>query len=177
MRARSAGSDEALRAAADLIDKSLLLRVDNSVVATCPLYHMLETVRAYAALELSVAGEHDDAMEGLVRYCTAEAALAAEGLVGPAQAEWLERVQEDCESYRAALTWLIERGRPDEASDIAWALMFFWMIRGHAAEGLRWYRRDSEPAVCSTRCRVESARRSSADVVHAGRTRVAHEPR
>jgi predicted ATPase/DNA-binding XRE family transcriptional regulator len=135
----SAGSDEALRAAADLIDKSLLLRVDNSVVATCPLYHMLETVRAYAALELDVAGEHDDAMEGLVRYCAAEASLAAEGLVGPAQAEWLDRVQEDCESYRAALTWLIERGRPDEASDIAWALMFFWMIRGHAAEGLRWY--------------------------------------
>jgi predicted ATPase/DNA-binding XRE family transcriptional regulator len=136
---RLAGSDEALRAAADLIDKSLLLRVDNSVFPTCPLYHMLETVRAYAALELSVAGEHDDAMEGLVRYCTAEAALATEGLVGPAQAEWLERVQEDRESYRAVLTWLIERGRPDEASDIAWALMFFWMIRGHAAEGLRWY--------------------------------------
>jgi predicted ATPase/DNA-binding XRE family transcriptional regulator len=51
-----AGSDEALRAAADLIDKSLLLRVDDSVVATCPLYHMLETVRAYAALELDIAG-------------------------------------------------------------------------------------------------------------------------
>src|SRR5262245_36389629 len=134
-----AQSDRALRATADLIDKSLLLRVGDSIVATCPLYQMLETVRAYAALELEVAGEHDDAMEGLVRYCIAEAALAAEGLVGPAQAEWLERVQEDCESYRAVLTWLIQRGRPDEASDIAWALMFFWMIRGHAAEGLRWY--------------------------------------
>jgi len=135
----SARNDRALRAAADLIDKSLLLRVDNSVVANCPLYQMLETVRAYAALELEVAGEHDDAMEGLVRYCTAEAALAAEGLVGPAQAEWLERVQEDSESYRAVLTWLIQRGRPDEATEIAWALMFFWTIRGHAAEGLRWY--------------------------------------
>ena len=67
----SAGSDEALRAAADLIDKSLLLRAETSVVATCPLYHMLETVRAYAALELAAAGERDDAMEGLVRYCTA----------------------------------------------------------------------------------------------------------
>jgi predicted ATPase/DNA-binding XRE family transcriptional regulator len=131
-------NDRALRATADLIDKSLLLRVGDSVVA-CPLYQMLETVRAYAALELEVAGEQDDAMEGLVCYCIAEAALAADGLVGPAQAEWLERVQEDCESYRAVLTWLIQRGRPDEASDIAWALMFFWMIRGHAAEGLRWY--------------------------------------
>jgi predicted ATPase len=41
----SAGSDEALRAAAGLIDKSLLLRAETSVVVTCPLYHMLETVR------------------------------------------------------------------------------------------------------------------------------------
>jgi ATP/maltotriose-dependent transcriptional regulator MalT len=78
-------------------------------------------------------------MEGLVRYCTAEAVLAADGLVGPAQAEWLDRVREDLESYRGALTWLIERARPAEAADIAWALMFFWLIRGHAAEGLQWY--------------------------------------
>ena len=37
------------------------------------------------------------------------------------------------------MTWLIERGRSTEASDIAWGLMFFWFIRGHAAEGLWWY--------------------------------------
>ncbi len=134
----SAGSDEALRAAAGLIDKSLLLRAETAV-ATRPQYQMLETVRAYAALELTAAGERDDALEGLVRYCTAEATLAADGLVGPAQAEWLDRVREDLESYRGALTWLIERGRSTEASDIAWGLMSFWLIRGHAAEGLRWY--------------------------------------
>ena len=78
-----AGYDDALHAAAGLIDKSLLLRAETSVVATCPLYHMLDTVRAYAALELAAAGERDDALEGLVRYCTDEASLAAEGLVGP----------------------------------------------------------------------------------------------
>ena len=81
---------------------------------------MLETVRAYAALELAAAGERDDALEGLVRYCSGEAALAAEGLVGPAQVEWLDRVREDLESYRGALAWLIDRGRPAEAADIAW---------------------------------------------------------
>ena len=47
---------------------------------------------------------------------------------------------EDLESYRAALTWLIEHGRPAEAADIAWGRLF-WIIRGHAAEGLRWYQR------------------------------------
>jgi tetratricopeptide (TPR) repeat protein len=100
---------------------------------------MLETVRAYAALELTASGERHDAMEGLVRYCAAEAALAAEGLVGPAQGEWLDRVRDDLENYRGALTWLSDRDRPAEASDIAWSLFFFWGIRGHAAEGLRWY--------------------------------------
>ena len=134
----SAGSDAALRAVASLIDKSLLRSVQSSV-ASRPLYQMLETVRAYAALELTATGERDDAMDGLVRYCAAEACLAAEGLVGPAQGDWLDRVRDDLESYRAALSWLIDRDRPGEASHIAWSLFFFWGIRGHAGEGTRWY--------------------------------------
>ena len=91
-------SVEALEAVAALIDKSLLSRSESSVVATCPLYYMLETVRAYAGVELAAARERDDAMEGLVRYCTAEASLAAEGLIGPAQLEWLDRVREDLDN-------------------------------------------------------------------------------
>jgi len=132
-----ARSDEALGAVAGLIDKSLLLRAET--LPTRPLYQMLETVRAYAVLELAGAGERDDALDGLARYCTGEASLAAEGLAGPAQVEWLDRVRDDLESYRSGLAWLIERGRPAEASQIAWSLMLFWVIRGHAAEGLRWY--------------------------------------
>jgi predicted ATPase/DNA-binding XRE family transcriptional regulator len=133
-------SNDPLGAVADLIDKSLLLRADTTL-PTRPLYHMLETVRAYAALKLTAAGERDDALERLARHCTGEAAFAARGLVGPAQAEWLDRVRDDLENYRGALTWLIDRGRATEASGIACGLMFFWLIRGHAIEGLRWYER------------------------------------
>ncbi len=129
---------EALSAAAALIDKSLLVRAE-SALATRPLYQMLETVRAYAALELSAAGERDDALQGLARYCSREAALAAEGLVGAAQGEWLDRVRDDLDSYRGALAWLIASGGAADASEIGWRLMLFWVIRGHAAEGLRWY--------------------------------------
>ena len=78
-------------------------------------------------------------MEGLVRYTAAEASLAADGLRGLAQVEWLDRVRQDLESYRAALAWLIDHNRAAEASDIAWSLFFFWAIRGHAAEGIQWY--------------------------------------
>jgi predicted ATPase/DNA-binding XRE family transcriptional regulator len=133
--------NEALRTTASLIDKSLIVHTGGPVVARRPLYQMLETVRAYAAHALAAASERDDAMEGLVRYCGNEVSLAAQGLIGAAQAEWLDRVREDLESYRAALTWLIECDRPAEASGIASALTFFWLIRGHAPEGLRWYER------------------------------------
>jgi predicted ATPase/DNA-binding XRE family transcriptional regulator len=130
--------DDALGAVAGLIDKSLVLRADGSA-ASHPLYRMLETVRAYAAVELVAAGESEDALDGLVGYCTREAPRAMDGMMGPAQVEWLDRVRDDLESYRVVLARLIEQGRPGEAADIAWRLVFFWLIRWHAAEGLRWY--------------------------------------
>jgi tetratricopeptide (TPR) repeat protein len=133
-----AASDEALGAAAALMEKSLLQRVETPI-AKRPLYHMLETVRGYAALELAAMGERDEALDGLSRYCASEASRAEAGLIGPGQIEWLDRVRDDLDNYRGALTWLIAHDRSSEASDIAWGLMFFWLIRGRSAEGLRWY--------------------------------------
>jgi hypothetical protein len=154
-----AGHEDAVAVLAGLIDKCLLLRTET--VAARPQYHMLETVRAYAARELASSGERDDALDGLVRYCVGEAALAAEGLAGPDQAEWLDRVHDDLENYRDALKWLSERSRPAEASTIACGLMFFWLIRGHAAEGLRWYeatlRLPSLPPAAESRLLVGTA--------------------
>lgn len=114
----TAGGDHTLAAVVGLMDKSLLLR-DESSMPTRPLYRMLETVRAYAAHELVVSGEREAALDGLARYGSREAALAADGLVGRAQPEWLDRVRNDLDIYRSAMSLLIERDRPDEASDIA----------------------------------------------------------
>ena len=131
-------SENALTATAGLIDKSLLHRADTSLAAR-PLYQMLETVQAYAASELAASGERDEALDGLAGYCVHQAAEAGQRLVEPSQIEWLDRVRDDLDNYRSAMTWLIERGRAAEASDIAWRLLFFWVIRGRAGEGLRWY--------------------------------------
>ena len=131
-------TEAALHALANLIDKSLLLRAESSD-ATRPLYRMLETVRSFAAVELESAGEREDALSRLSGYCVTQASIAAQGLVGPEQGTWLDRVRDDLDSYRAALTWLIERKRPIDAVTIAWELMHFWTIRGHAVEGLGWY--------------------------------------
>jgi len=156
----SAQIGDVVRDAASLIDKSLLLRAEGAVAAR-PLYEMLETVKAFAALELTAAGERDDAMEGLARYCVAEASRSAKGLIGPAQGEWLDRVRDDLESHRSALTWLIARGRSTEATDIACGLKYFWLIRGHAAEGLQWYEQilkvPSLPAAAESRALLAAA--------------------
>jgi predicted ATPase/DNA-binding XRE family transcriptional regulator len=130
---------ESLRAMAALTEKSLLYQMEGSVTAR-PLYQMLETVRAFAANELDASSERDDALEGLARYCSREAAGAEDGLVGPAQVDWLNRVRDDLHNYRTVLAWLIEHKRSEEAANIAWPLMFFWLIRGRTAEGLQWYR-------------------------------------
>ena len=137
-RSTTADRDLAFTAIAGLVDRSLLVRVE-SPSTDRPTYRMLDTIRAYAMLELAAAGERDDAFERLAHYAVVEAARAAEGLVGTDQIRWFDRVREDLDCYRAALSWLIERGRAAEAADIAWALMFFWLIRGHVLEGHRWY--------------------------------------
>lgn len=134
----SAPSDAALQAVAGLMDKSLLLRAEGTA-GTRPLYRMLETVRAFAALELEAAGEREGALDRLAEYCVMRAASAEYGLVRAEQAAWLDRVRDDLENYRVALTWLIDQKRAREAGDIVWQLMHFWAIRGHAVEGLGWY--------------------------------------
>jgi tetratricopeptide (TPR) repeat protein len=112
---------------------------------------MLETVRAYAMLELTASGERDEVMEDLVRYCTEQSNLAMDALAGPQQLEWLHRVRGNLECIRSVLAWLLERGRSEEASVVASGVAFFWLIRGHAVEGLQWYEQILSRPPLSTR--------------------------
>jgi tetratricopeptide (TPR) repeat protein len=70
-------------------------------------------------------------------------------------------VRDELEMYRTALGWLVERGRPAEAAEIAYGLMFFWLIRGYGAEGLHWYERilaqAPVPPAAESRCLLGSA--------------------
>ncbi len=154
--ASSARSDHVLSAVADLIDKSLLLRSETSATAR-PLYEMLETVRDYAALELTASGERDDALEALARYCTGEASLAAEGLVGPAQADWLDRVRDDLENYRRCAP-VAHRARASGRSGRHRLGIEIFLadsrVRGRRPPVVPG---DSERALSSARCRVESS--------------------
>lgn len=133
-------ADEAdtLAAVAGLIDKSLLVRIDVPT-GRRPTYRMLQTVRAYAERELDASGEREQVRHAITDYCVREAAAAWNQLVSPAQAEGLNRVDDDIETYRQALAWLVADDRAADATTIVWGLLFFWLVRGHSTEALAWF--------------------------------------
>jgi predicted ATPase len=70
--------DTALAGAAGLIDKTFCCEPRRQS-AVPPLFQMLETVRAYAARELTASGERDHALEGSLAIACDEASSRRPG--------------------------------------------------------------------------------------------------
>jgi predicted ATPase len=120
-----------------LVDKSLVV-TDEQEGAT--RYRMLETVRQYALDRLRDSGEE---AQWRGSHLTCFIALAKEfsaGVEGPKQQAWIARIASEHDDLRAALAWSAE-SRPVEGLRLANALMNFWRVRGHLAEGREWLAR------------------------------------
>jgi predicted ATPase/class 3 adenylate cyclase len=135
--AEAAGAGEEV-ATLDILD--LLARlVEKSLVAMEPggaRYRMLETVRQYAQEKLDVASDAAAThARHLAFYCAFAESARAE-LAGPAQGQWLGRVDRELENVLAAHRWC------DRAADggalglqLVTALKFYWINRGYFALG------------------------------------------
>jgi tetratricopeptide (TPR) repeat protein len=100
---------------------------------------MLETIREYALERLTAAEEADRFQRAHADFCLEFAERAESGLLGGwRQAEWLDRLKEDHDNLRAALSWFIRRGPADNGLRLAAALRRFWRSRGYLAEGREW---------------------------------------
>ncbi|MGI8998218.1 MAG: hypothetical protein ACR2GO_00690, partial [Candidatus Limnocylindria bacterium] len=62
--------------------------------------------------------------------------MAATQVMGSDKRSWLDRLEEDHDNFRAALSWAVEDGRAEIAMRIGFALWRFWQMRGYLAEGL-----------------------------------------
>ena len=85
------------------MDKSLVTATGEIDVR----YHLLETVRAYAAERLAEAGEQDQVQAAHAGYFLALAERAAPELRGPDQLDWLARLSAEHDNFAAALRYAI----------------------------------------------------------------------
>jgi len=129
-------ADEAARLLAALVDKSLV-QVDQSGAGT--RYRLLESIRAFAYERLVDSGELEEVR---ARHGTHFADLgerSARLLLGPGQARWARRLDQERDNLRAARLWCAEdRARAGLGLRMASGLWEFWQIRGHLEEGASW---------------------------------------
>jgi predicted ATPase/transcriptional regulator with XRE-family HTH domain len=122
----------ALSTLSALVAKSLVRRSGRE------RYNLHGLIRQYAALHLGA----DPAAVAAARqqhytYYLALAEAAAPHLKGSSQMEWLGRLEQERDNWRAALEWSL--AEPDDSAlRLACALRWFWLMRGFFHEGRGW---------------------------------------
>jgi predicted ATPase/DNA-binding CsgD family transcriptional regulator len=132
-----AGADEALlQGLASLVHKSLLRQGPSQ--PDQGRLSMLETIREYALEQLEQHGEAERTRRAHAQYFLALAEQAEPQMSGPHQPEWLERLEQEHDNLRAALSWAAAGGDEALGARLAASLGRFWLTRGHMSEGRRW---------------------------------------
>ena len=98
---------------------------------------MLETLGEYAREKLEESGEAESKRTHAEHFL-AVAEEAKPELFGPRDMEWFNRLEEEHDNMRAALSWALERAEAELGLHLAGALWPFWETRGYYDEGRRW---------------------------------------
>jgi predicted ATPase/DNA-binding SARP family transcriptional activator len=121
---------------ATLRDHNLLARAERP--GGEPRFTMLEVVREYAAELLDARSDAGFARLRHAEFFTAQAERAEAAMIGEEQPEWLDRLENEIDNLRAAMSWSLASGAPELALRIMGASRRFWWIRGRIREARRW---------------------------------------
>ncbi len=122
-----------------LVDKSLVRPAAGS--GPEPRYVMLETVREFGLEGLEARGEATPVRAAHAAHCLAVAERARAAFWGLGPGLWREPLLAEQGNFRAALTWVLEKGDAETALRLASALEPLWWVLGLTAEGRRWLER------------------------------------
>ncbi|MFF0727250.1 BTAD domain-containing putative transcriptional regulator [Streptomyces sp. NPDC004134] len=128
--------DDVLGLLARLVDRSLIMTTPGDGVAPAR-YHLLESVAAYGHEQLCEAGEFTSVRHRHAAYYASLAAEAEPQLRGPAQRQWLLRLDAESANMRAALDDAVRTGAAATALGLANDLAWYWVLRGRLGEGRR----------------------------------------
>jgi predicted ATPase/DNA-binding CsgD family transcriptional regulator len=116
-----------------LIDHSLVRREQAADGET--RFTMLETIREYGLDQLTSHDEDQRVRDVHAAYYVWLAAESEQAVKGEEQLIWLARLEDEHDNLRAALGWLTEQERIDDAMELAGSIWFFRWIRGYYSEG------------------------------------------
>jgi non-specific serine/threonine protein kinase len=137
MSDESIGQSEVLELLSGLVEKSLVI-AELTAESGGGRYRLLDSIRQYALEKLEQSGELEDVMRAHAEYFLALAEEAEPELIGPREREWFERLEEEIDNFRAALSWASEHGEAELGLRLAGSLMSFWSTEGHYGEGRGW---------------------------------------
>jgi predicted ATPase len=113
-----------------LVDKSLI-RSDGE------RFTMLETIRDYAAEQLTECDEEDEYRRRHAMYFLAVAEQVEAEQLDAGPTGWRERLRPEWDNFRAVFTWSLETGEYELGLRLAGAVSFAWLDRNLLAEGNR----------------------------------------
>jgi predicted ATPase/class 3 adenylate cyclase len=122
--------------ASSLLDKSLLRQEEGA--AGEPRFVMLETIHEFANVKLEESGEVEAVRWAHAEYFLALAEEAEPMLWGAEDAAWLNRLEQEHNNMRAALSWAIAHESAELALRLSGALQWFWFAWGYYDEGRSW---------------------------------------
>lgn len=100
-------------------------------------YLLLQPVREYALDKLEETGDASETRHRHAQFFLGMLQKAERNMQGPAQVEWLDRMEAENDNLRGALAWALEDGRTDLAARIGWGMWMFWWLHGYHQEGRR----------------------------------------
>src|SRR5581483_1788954 len=100
-------------------------------------FRLLESLREFAA-EQSSPEERSELAQRHIDHYRHLAVAAERELQGPAQLTWLERLEQERDNLRAALTAALAADPAGKALPLAVALGRFWQVRAPFGEGRQW---------------------------------------
>ncbi len=122
----------ALDVVSSLVDKSLLR--EESPPGGEPRLRMLETIRQFAAEQLTASGEVETYRQRHAAGVLAFVERGAAEVMGPDGRTWLDRYELERDNIRAAVAWALETGTAETALRLLAACWRFWQMRGYLEE-------------------------------------------
>jgi hypothetical protein len=117
-----------------LADQSLIRVVDSE---GDPRFHLLDTIRAYAAEQLATRGEAGEIAARHSAWFLALAQRLAPELSGEDQRRHLDELEVEHDNIRAVVDRATAAGDAPLAIGLAFAIWRFWQKRGHLSEARR----------------------------------------